>query len=243
MDTKPADIDDLTASIADDASAPTMSALPSLTGAEQENAGTGVKEDTNNTGAEVDSSGVAWDASKHAPGKTKKKDGTWRAKTGVKASGSATGAPILPGQPQAAPPPPPHLSDAQALVALVTGTAQGFFGADWALRDEFERTHMVEGFRTTMEYYGGFKMPGWAAAAIALASYAGSRVHLPATKTRLAALGEKVAAVWKGIRAKFARKVEKPTSATTPSPDAKPVAASALPAGAEIGFKPDDRKI
>lgn len=232
-----ADVASVAASIAADAPVPTTSGLPSITGAGPEaNPGT-LNEPANESGGDVDSSGVKWDAAIHSPGKSKKLDGTWRAKKG--SSGAKA---VLPSAPPPPPGPPPHLSDAQALVNLVTGVCTSFFGEDWKPGLE-EHAGMTEGTRQTLEHYGGFNMPPWAAMGIAFLMYGASRFHLKSTKNRLAPIGAKISNFWKGIRAKSARKMASPTSAAKSDKVAAPPASNFNGIPADVGFEAGKRAI
>lgn len=215
-----ADVASVAASIAADAPVPTTSGLPSITGAGGDPSPEQLNEPANAAGADVDSAGVKWDPAIHSPGKSRKLDGTWRAKKG--ASGAKA---VLPAAPPPPPGPPPHLSDAQALVNLVTGVCTSFFGEDWKPGIE-EHAGMTEGTRQTLEHYGGFAMPPWAAMGIAFLMYGASRFHLKSTKNRLAPIGAKISSFWKGLRAGAARKMAAPASAAKSDKVAQPATAS-----------------
>lgn len=217
-----ADVSEVAASIAADAPAPTTSGLPSITGGGNDPAPGNLNEPANELGDEVDSQGVKWDPAIHSPGKSKKLDGTWRAKKGASAAKA-----VLPAAPPPPPGPPPHLSDAQALVNLVTGVCTSFFGEDWKPAPE-EHAGMTEGTRQTLEHYGGFAMPPWAAMGIAFLMYGASRFHLKSTKNRLAPIGAKITAMWKGVRAGAARKMAAPATAAKPDKVEQPAAPATI---------------
>lgn len=229
---------DLAASIAADAPSPSSQELPAFIGPGGDADTGGLNEPANTEGVEVDSSGAPWDSSKHAASKTRKADGTWRLKNGRKPGSTLN----LPGAPPPPPAPLPHLSDAQALVTLITGMHAGAFGREWLTTPE-EAPVLVEGTRAYLESIGGFAMPPWAVLIGVYAQYAGARFQLPSTQKRVSAIAEKASVFWKGIRARFARKVAKPAPQPQKAAAEQPAHNANLPPGAEVGFDPNKRKV